>query len=88
MMPRRGITVRVGTILEAKCITLLVTGDSKAAVLARAVEGPVTSMISATALQLHRHCHVIVDEEAAAELTQTEYYRWIFENEPEWQEYN
>ncbi len=87
MMPRRGITMGVGTILEAKSIALLVTGSEKAEILAKAVEGPVTSMISATALQLHAHCHVIVDDDAAAELTQKEYYQWIFENEPEWQAY-
>ena len=84
-MPRRGITMGVGTILEARTCLLLVTGESKAAVLARAVEGPVTSMISATALQLHPHCTVITDEAAAGELTQQDYYRWIFANEPEWQ---
>jgi len=86
-MPRRGITMGVGTILEARECLLLVTGDSKAGVLAKAVEGPVTSMISATALQLHPRCKVIADEEAAAHLEQKEYYRWIFENEPEWQEF-
>ena len=42
-------------------------------------------MVSASALQLHPCCQVIVDEEAAAELKGTDYYRWIFENEPEWQ---
>lgn len=85
-MPRRGMTMGVGTILESEHCLLLVTGDSKAAVLAAAVEGPVTSMISASALQLHPHCRVIVDEDAAGNLTQTDYYRWIFENEPEWRE--
>jgi len=84
-MPRRGITMGVGTILECRQCILLVTGDSKAAVLARAVEGPITSMISATALQLHPNCQVITDEDAAEELTQKDYYRWIFENEPEWE---
>jgi glucosamine-6-phosphate deaminase len=44
-------------------------------------------MISASALQLHPHCHTIVDEAAAVELTQKDYYRWIFENEEEWQKY-
>jgi glucosamine-6-phosphate deaminase len=86
-MPRRGITMGVGTILDSRECVLLVTGDSKAAVLARAVEGPVTAMISASALQLHPCCRVIVDEDAAAELTQKDYYRWVFENEPEWRDY-
>ena len=77
----------VGTILESRKCIMLVTGEEKAGILARAVEGPVTSMISATALQLHAHCHVVVDEAAASELQGTEYYRWMFENEPDWQEF-
>ncbi len=86
-MPHRAITMGVGTILECKRCVLLATGESKADVIAKAVEGPITSMISATALQLHPRCTVIVDEAAAAKLTQQDYYRWIFENEPEWREY-
>ncbi|MFA6241541.1 MAG: glucosamine-6-phosphate deaminase [Candidatus Hydrogenedentales bacterium] len=86
-MPKRAITMGVGTILECKRCLLLVTGREKAEVIAKAVEGPVTSMISASALQLHPRCTVIVDEEAAACLENQEYYRWIFDNEPEWQEF-
>ncbi len=83
-MPHRAITMGVGTILEARRVILLATGTTKANVLAKAVEGPITSMISASALQLHRNCRVVADEEAAANLQGKEYYRWIFENEPEW----
>jgi glucosamine-6-phosphate deaminase len=86
-MPRRAITMGVGTILECRRCILLATGPNKAAVIAQAVEGPITSMVTATALQLHPRCSVIVDEAAAAELKEKDYYRWIFENEPEWQEY-
>lgn len=86
-MPRRAITMGVGTILECRRCLLLATGASKAGVIAKAVEGPITSMISATALQLHARCSVIVDEDAAGELAEKEYYRWIFANEPEWEDY-
>ncbi len=86
-MPRRAITMGVGTILECRRLLALVTGRSKADVLARAVEGPITSMVSASAIQLHPHCSVIADEDAASALRETEYYRWIFENEPEWVEF-
>ncbi len=86
-MPRRAITMGVGTILEAKRCVLLSTGAEKADIVAQAIEGPVTSMISATALQLHPHCTVVLDEDAASKLTQQEYYRWLFENEPEWAEF-
>jgi glucosamine-6-phosphate deaminase len=86
-MPRRAITMGVGTIMEARRCLLLATGDSKAGVLAQAVEGPITSMVTATALQLHPRCTVVVDEEASAKLKEREYYRWIFDNEPEWESY-
>lgn len=86
-MPRRAITMGVGTIIEARKIILLVTGDSKAGILAKAIEGPITSMVTASALQLHPDCTVIVDEEAGSLLEGQDYYRWIFENEPEWREF-
>jgi glucosamine-6-phosphate deaminase len=86
-VPRRAITMGVGTILECGRCLLLATGQSKAEVIAKAVEGPITSMISATALQLHARCTVIVDESAAVKLQASDYYRWIFANEPEWEEF-
>lgn len=86
-MPRRAITMGVGTILDAKRCLLLATGESKAEIIAQAVEGPITSMVTASALQLHPRATVIVDEAAATQLKEREYYRWIFANEPEWQEY-
>ena len=86
-MPRRAITMGVGTILECKRLIMLVTGRSKAEVLARAVEGPITSMISASAIQLHPSCVVVADEDASSSLREKDYYRWIFETEPEWQEF-
>ena len=86
-MPRRAITMGVGTILESRCIIMLVTGKAKAEVLAAAVEGPITAMISASAIQLHPACTVVVDEAAASRLKGVDYYRWIFANEPEWEEF-
>ena len=86
-MPRRAITMGVGTILDCRRCLLLATGDTKAEVIAKAVEGPITSMISATALQLHARCTVVVDDEAGSQLREKDYYRWIFDNEPEWEAY-
>lgn len=86
-MPRRALTMGVGTILEARRCILLATGASKADIIAKAVEGPITSMVTASALQLHPRCTVFVDEDAAGRLKEIDYYRWIFENEPEWEPY-
>jgi glucosamine-6-phosphate deaminase len=86
-VPRRAITLGVGTILESRRCLLLATGQEKAGIIAQAVEGPNTSMISASALQLHPRCTVVLDEPAAAQLQASDYYRWIFANEPEWEEF-
>ncbi|HEY3861435.1 MAG TPA: glucosamine-6-phosphate deaminase [Verrucomicrobiae bacterium] len=86
-VPRRAITMGVGTILECRRCLLLATGASKAGIIAKALEGPITSMISATALQLHARCTVVLDEAAASQLQAAGYYRWIFANEPEWEEF-
>ena len=86
-MPRRSITMGVNTIIDSKRAILLATGASKANIIAKAVEGPLTSVVTASALQMHKHCTIVVDEEAAAELQHREYYDWVFNNEPEWEEY-
>jgi len=86
-VPRRAITMGVGTILESKRCVLLAIGKDKAKVLAKAVEGPITAMISGSAMQLHPHCTVVVDKGAASRLHEIEYYRWIYQNEPEWQDF-
>jgi glucosamine-6-phosphate deaminase len=83
-VPARAITMGVGTILGSRRCLLLATGAEKAAILTRAVEGPITAMVTASALQLHPNCQVVVDEAAAAQLQGVDYYRWIFRNEPEW----
>jgi glucosamine-6-phosphate deaminase len=86
-VPKRAVTMGVGTILDARELLLLATGKAKASILAKAVEGPITAMISASAIQLHPNCKVIVDQDAAGELKERQYYDWIFANEPEWQEF-
>jgi glucosamine-6-phosphate deaminase len=86
-VPPRAITMGVGTILDSRRCLLLATGAEKAAILSKAVEGPITAMVTASALQLHPKCQVVVDAEAAAQLQGIEYYHWIFNNEPEWADF-
>jgi glucosamine-6-phosphate deaminase len=87
MMPRRAITMGVKTILGSKKAVLLATGDSKADIIAKAVEGPLCAAVTASALQLHEHCIVVMDEAAAKKLTMRDYYDWVFNSEPEWEEF-
>lgn len=86
-VPSRAITMGVGTILDSRWCILLATGESKAEILHKAIEGPVQSVVTASALQIHKKCTVIVDEAAASKLQHKDYYRWIFANEPEWEPY-
>ncbi len=71
------VMMGVGTILEARKILMLASGSSKATAVAGAIEGPVTSMNTASALQLHREVVCFLDRPAASKLTMTEYYEWI-----------
>ncbi|GAG46637.1 unnamed protein product, partial [marine sediment metagenome] len=54
-VPRFAITMGIGTILEAKKILLIANGEKKADVCAKFIEGPVSSQITASALQLHSY---------------------------------
>ncbi len=76
-VPVYAITMGVGTILEARKIMLLASGRQKAPAVAAAIEGPVTSMITASALQLHRDAMCIIDREAASQLKMLDYYEWV-----------
>lgn len=68
-VPRRAITMGVGTILRARRIVLMAWGEGKAAAVQKAVEGPVTDQHPASFLQRHPHALVVLDEAAASELT-------------------
>ena len=84
-VPHHVVTQGIGTILDAHHVVLIATGASKASPIRRAVEGPLAAICPASALQLHRHATVVVDEAAAAELTLTDYYRATFGDKPAWQ---
>ncbi len=81
-VPIYAITMGVGTILEARHLLLVANGENKADAVARMIEGPVTSMITASALQLHPHAKVFVDAAAASKLTMRDYYDWILAKKP------
>lgn len=81
-VPMWCITQGIGTILEARHLVLLAFGESKAAAVAGAVEGPVTASLPGSAIQLHPRTTVVIDEAAASRLRYAEYYRWAFRNKP------
>ena len=73
-VPQVAITMGIGTILEARRILLLATGKGKASAVRSFIEGPVTSQVPASALQLHPQVTVLLDEEAASWLVRKAYY--------------
>ena len=84
-VPLHVVTMGIGTILQARHCLLVADGSAKADAVARMVEGPVTAMVPASALQLHPRATVIVDELAAARLSLRDYYREVQSHKPEWQ---
>jgi glucosamine-6-phosphate deaminase len=68
-VPRRAITMGVGTILRARRVVLIAFGEHKAPVIAQAIEGPISASISASYLQEHGNAEIMLDSAAAAALT-------------------
>ncbi len=64
-VPKQAITMGIGTIMQAKKIILLANGKRKARVVERTINGPITTKVPATVLQLHNDVTIIVDQEAA-----------------------
>ena len=74
-MPHFAITMGIGTILETRNILMMASGIKKADVVAKALEGPVTSQITASAIQLHPGgITVVLDRDAASRLANTDHY--------------
>ncbi|MBA7645824.1 putative glucosamine-6-phosphate deaminase 2 [subsurface metagenome] len=65
-VPKYAITMGVGTILESRIVLLLASGKQKAEAIKRTAEGPITAMVPASVVQMHRKAILIVDEEAGS----------------------
>jgi glucosamine-6-phosphate deaminase len=69
-MPRYALTMGIGTILESKHALMIASGKKKSRIISKALEGPITSAVTASAIQLHPgKVTVILDKGAAANLT-------------------
>ena len=67
-VPKQAYTMGIGTIMKAKKILLIVSGEDKADALAKAVHGPVTPSLPASILQLHSDVVVVADEAACSKM--------------------
>ncbi len=84
-VPRRAVTMGVGTILDAREIIIIAYGEHKASIVAEAVEGEISSSVSASFLQEHERAMFVMDTAAAQMLTR---YRcpWLL-GPIEWSEF-
>jgi glucosamine-6-phosphate deaminase len=85
-MPSHVITMGVGTIMDVRTVLLFAFGEKKAQAIAEAVEGPIMAMNPASVLQLHQTTKLFIDKPAAGKLKKTNYYNWVYENKPNWQQ--
>src|SRR5450631_1895315 len=84
-VPHHALTVGIATILSARRCLLVAFGAAKASAVAKMVEGPLAALVPASALQLHPHATVIVDEAAAEGLALRSYYDAVAASKPAWQ---
>lgn len=81
--PHLAMTMGIATILDSRRTILLAKGSHKAAAVRDAIEGPLSALCQASALQLHERATFILDEAAASQLQNKSYYRWAHdENQP------
>lgn len=68
-VPRKAVTMGVGSIMKAKRVIMMAWGEGKASVIKKAVQGPVTDQIPSSFLQKHSDCLVVLDDASSSELT-------------------
>ena len=68
-VPREAVTMGIATILDAREIAIIATGEHKSSIVQRAVEGEIDVEVAATFLQRHQNTTFYLDRAAAAELT-------------------
>lgn len=68
-VPTRALTVGIATIMQAKRIILIGWGEDKSKVAVKVIEGAVDAAVPASYLQNHTDVEVVLDEDAASQLT-------------------
>ena len=67
-VPKKAITMGIGTIMRARKIILLANGKRKARIIEKTINSSITTNVPATVLQLHNDVTIIIDQEAASQL--------------------
>lgn len=67
-VPRQAYTMGIQTIMNAKCILMVVSGEDKADAVKAMLSGPITPQVPASILQLHANVILVADEAALSKL--------------------
>jgi len=78
-VPKKALTMGVGTILKSKRTIMMAWGEGKAPIVQKAVEGPITDQVPSTFLQKHPNALVVLDEAASSNLTKVN-TPWLLES--------
>ena len=74
--PTMAMTMGIATIMDARYVVLMATGDNKANAVKDMITGGVSAMCPASALQMHENAIILLDKAAASELSDQSYYQW------------
>lgn len=75
--PKMAMTMGIATIMQAKYILLIATGENKAHAVNNMINGPLSASCPASILQMHKNAIVMVDREAASQLDNKDYFTWV-----------
>lgn len=75
-VPTQAVTMGLGTIMDSRCCLLLAFGERKAAIVAQALQRPVTAEVPASLLQHHPDTIVILDQAASSRLRRQDHSGW------------
>lgn len=67
-MPKKAITMGIGTIMQAKEVLLLISGGKKAGIAHQAIHGDIDPQVPGSILQLHPKVTIVIDKAAAEKL--------------------
>ena len=73
--PLYALTIGIGTIMDADECLIIAAGERMADAVAATIEGPVSAVCPASALQYHEKCTIVIDEAAASKLRYAEFYK-------------
>lgn len=74
--PTMAMTMGIATIMQSRYVLLMATGKNKAKAVNEMITGAMSAMCPASVLQMHENAVILLDQDAASELADQEYYRW------------